>query len=157
MRYLALATDYDNTLAENGRVAQATWDALDRLRGSGRYAILVTGRELDDLLSVCPRTDIFARVVAENGGVLYDPATKQRTLLTDPPPPAFVAALRERGLEQFSVSQTLVATMKPNDEIALELIRELGLELHVVFNGDAVMILNPGVSKASGLLAAADA
>jgi hypothetical protein len=28
MRYLALATDYDNTLAENGRVAQATWDAL---------------------------------------------------------------------------------------------------------------------------------
>ncbi|MEW9582392.1 HAD hydrolase family protein [Paraburkholderia sp. DGU8] len=157
MRYLALATDYDNTLAENGRVAQATWDALDRLRASGRYAILVTGRELDDLLSVCPRTDMFARVVAENGGVLYDPATKQRTLLTDPPPPAFVDALRERGLEHFSVSQTLVATMKPNDEIALELIRELGLELHVVFNGDAVMILNPGVSKASGLLAAADA
>ncbi|SEJ16974.1 HAD family hydrolase [Paraburkholderia diazotrophica] len=154
MRYLALATDYDNTLAEHGSVADATWAALERLRESGRYPILVTGRELDDLMTVCPRLDMFSRVVAENGGVLFDPATKDKRLLADAPTQAFVDALRERGLEHFSVSETLVATMKPNEQIAFEAIRDLGLELNVVFNGDAVMILQPGISKASGLMAA---
>ena len=36
MRYLTLATDYDGTLAHDGRVNQTTLDALGRLRQSGR-------------------------------------------------------------------------------------------------------------------------
>ncbi|WP_225031004.1 HAD hydrolase family protein [Paraburkholderia sp. XV] len=157
MRYLALATDYDNTLAREGRVADSTWAALDRLRQSGRYLVLVTGRELDDLMTVCPRLDMFARVVAENGGILFDPSAGERRLLADAPPKQFVDALRARGLKHFSVSETLVAMMKPNEQIAFEVIRVLGLELHVVFNGDAVMVLQPGITKASGLRAALDA
>lgn len=92
MRFLAIATDYDNTLASDGRVADATWDALDRLRASGRQAILVSGREMDDLLAVCPRLDMFSRVVAENGGVLYTPSTGTRRLLA----PDRKSACRER-------------------------------------------------------------
>src|SRR3954462_8638281 len=46
MRYLALATDYDGTLATNGRVADSTLEALQKLRDSGRRLIMVTGREL---------------------------------------------------------------------------------------------------------------
>src|SRR3954454_18479822 len=63
MRYLALATDYDGTLAEQGRVRQQTVDALVRLRKSGRHAILVTGRELKDLESVFDGLGLFDRVV----------------------------------------------------------------------------------------------
>src|SRR4029450_10624204 len=48
MRYHALACDYDGTLAHNGRVNDETMAALERLRGSGRQLIMVTGRELDD-------------------------------------------------------------------------------------------------------------
>ena len=44
MRYLALATDYDGTLAEQGRVRPQAVEALVRLRESGRRAVLVTGR-----------------------------------------------------------------------------------------------------------------
>ena len=55
MRYLALATDYDGTLAADGRVAGDTVAALERLRASGRKLILVTGRELDDLGGSAPR------------------------------------------------------------------------------------------------------
>ena len=40
MRYLALATDYDNTLALEGRLSGAARAALERLRASGRRAIL---------------------------------------------------------------------------------------------------------------------
>jgi hydroxymethylpyrimidine pyrophosphatase-like HAD family hydrolase len=156
MRFVALATDYDNTIATDGKVAERTWSALERLRQSGRHLILVSGRELDDLKAVCPRLDLFSRVVAENGGVLYRPDRGERHLLAPAPPKAFVDALRKHGMRHFSVSETLVATMKPNEQIALEVIRDLGLDLHVVFNGDAVMILAPGVTKATGLRAALD-
>ena len=156
MRFMALATDYDNTLAFDGQVADATWDALDRLCESGRQVFLVSGRELDDLLAICPRIDLFTRVVAENGGVLYDPATRERRLLAPPPPPEFVEAMRAKGVRHLGVSETLVATMKPYDREALDAIRELGLDLHVVFNGDAVMVLAPGVTKGTGLTAALD-
>ncbi|CAB3721226.1 hypothetical protein LMG22037_04785 [Paraburkholderia phenoliruptrix] len=151
MRFFAIATDYDNTLACDGRVADSTWDALERLRASGRQAILVSGREMDDLLAICPRLDLFSRVVAENGGVLYTPSTGTRRLLAPPPPAAFVDELKSRGLRHFSVSETLVAMMKPAEQIALAAIRDLGLGLQIIFNGDAVMIVSPGISKASGL------
>ena len=50
MRYHALACDYDGTLASHGTVHPATIEALERLRKSGRKLILVTGRELPELL-----------------------------------------------------------------------------------------------------------
>src|SRR5438477_811893 len=59
VRYLALATDYDGTLAADGRVREKTLAALERLRKSGRRTILVTGRELEDLKTVFPRLDLF--------------------------------------------------------------------------------------------------
>ena len=43
MQYLVLATDYDGTLAQQGRVDEPTLAALGRLRRSGRKIILVTG------------------------------------------------------------------------------------------------------------------
>src|SRR5690242_12518676 len=103
MRYLALATDYDGTLATDGVVAEDAWQALRRLRASGRKLILVTGRELDDLRAICSPLDRFDRVVAENGGVLYAPATDERRLLAPPPPREFVQALRDRGVVHVSV------------------------------------------------------
>ena len=74
MRYLALATDYDGTLSSDDRVSEQAIRALERLRISGRRAILVTGRRLDDLLAVCSCVQLFDLVVAENGGIVYAPA-----------------------------------------------------------------------------------
>ncbi|MFP3589582.1 haloacid dehalogenase, partial [Paraburkholderia sp. SIMBA_055] len=84
-------------------------------------------------------------------GVLYTPSTGTRRLLAPPPPPVFVDELRRRGLHHFSVSETLIATMKPAGQIALAAIRDLGLGLQIIFNGEAVMIVSPDISKASGL------
>ena len=50
MRYLALCTDYDGTIARHGVVDLPTIDALARLRESGRKLIMVTGRELAELI-----------------------------------------------------------------------------------------------------------
>jgi hypothetical protein len=154
MRYLALCTDYDGTIARHGVVDDLTIDALARLRESGRKLVMVTGRELPDLFTVFQRLDLFDLVVAENGALLYNPQTKEEKPLCEPPPPAFVAALQARNVARLSVGRTIVATWEPHERDALEVIRDLGLELQVIFNKGAVMILPSGVNKATGLKAA---
>jgi hydroxymethylpyrimidine pyrophosphatase-like HAD family hydrolase len=153
MRYLALACDYDGTLAHHGRVDAATVAALERVRASGRKLLLVTGRQIDDLAQVFAEIDLFESVVAENGAVLYHPRTGEERPLAEAPPDAFVDALRRRYVP-LSVGRVVVATWEPHEREVLETIRDLGLELHVIFNKGAVMVLPAGVSKASGLAAA---
>ena len=154
MRYMALACDYDGTLARDGHVDEETVTALERVRSSGRLLLLVTGRELDDLLKVCPHTALFDYIVAENGAVLYVPATGTERLLGTRPPEAFVTALRGREVRPLSVGRVIVATWHPHENTVLETIRDLGLELQVIFNKGAVMVLPSGVNKATGLSAA---
>src|SRR5437879_1466823 len=115
MWYHALACDYDGTIAHHGRVDDETIAALLQLRDTGRRLILVSGRELRDLLGVCPQFELFDRIVAENGAVVYHPATREEKLLGEPPPESFVRALRERGVSPVSVGRVIVATWKPHE------------------------------------------
>jgi hypothetical protein len=151
-----LATDYDGTLAAQGTVRPETFESLARLRASGRRVILVTGRDIDDLQRVCPDLEVFDRIVAENGALLYRPQTRDEILLAEPPPPALAQKLRERKVSNLSEGRVVVATREPHQTDAIEAIRELGLELQVVFNKGAVMLLPSGVNKHTGLVAALD-
>jgi hydroxymethylpyrimidine pyrophosphatase-like HAD family hydrolase len=153
MHYLALATDYDGTLAEEGTVSPKTLDALQRLRRSGRKLVLVTGRELDELMRVFPEFEVFDAIVAENGALLYVPRPPREQPLATPPPPEFAAELRARGVTPMSCGRIIVATWQPHENTVLAVIREMGLELEVIFNKGAVMVLPSGVNKASGLVA----
>ena len=112
MYIISLATDYDGTLAHDGVVDQATVEALERLKRSDEL-LLVTSRELPDLIDVCPRLELFERVVAENGALLYDPTTKQERPLAPEPSPEFVARLRADGAAPLSVGRVIVATWEP--------------------------------------------
>jgi hydroxymethylpyrimidine pyrophosphatase-like HAD family hydrolase len=154
MRYHLLATDYDGTLATDGHVTPETLDALRAVLATGRRLVLVTGRDLDELLTVHPELEIFERVVAENGALLYRPATKEQRRLAEAPPPKFLAALRQRGVAPLTAGEVIVATREPHEATVLETIRDLGLELQVIFNKGAVMVLPAGVNKATGLMAA---
>ena len=154
MRYQVIATDYDGTIATHGVVDHDTIDALERLRKSGRQIVLVTGRELEDLLRIFPRAELFDRIVAENGAIVYNPSDRRVTQLGEPPPLALVDALRTRGVEPLSVGHVILSSWEPNEAAVLDEIRKLGLELQVIFNKGAVMVLPAGVNKASGLDAA---
>jgi len=151
---LALATDYDGTIARHGSVAPETIAALQRCKDSGRRLILVTGRELPDLKQVFPEIKLFDRVVAENGALVYDPASEEERTIARPPPAAFVERLEQRGVAPLSVGRAIVATWEPHETTVLEVVRDLGLELQIIFNKGAVMILPPGINKAAGLEAA---
>ena len=150
MRFVAFATDYDETLADHGRVVPSTEQALERLRASGRKLLLVTGRDLDDLMEVFPRLDLFDAVVAENGALLYLPARKQEQRLAEQPPPEFARALGRQGVP-ITTGRVIVATRVPHETTVLEEIRREGLELQVIFNKGAVMVLPSGVNKGTGL------
>jgi HAD superfamily hydrolase (TIGR01484 family) len=156
VRYLVLACDYDGTLAHDGIVDTETIGALERLAQSGRKLVLVTGRELDDLLQVFPGVKLFHRVVAENGGILYSPERRQSRTLAPPPPEALIRELKQRKIQPLSIGRVLTATWEPNHTAVLELIHELGLEYQVIFNKGAVMVLPSGVNKRTGLAAALD-
>ncbi len=150
----ALATDYDGTLATLGVVADATLEALRRLKASDRKLIMVTGRRLPDLMGVCPHLDLFDAVVAENGALLYWPELREERLLGDPPPAAFLAALRARHVTPLAVGRSIIATLESEAPAVLEAIHECGIEWQIIYNKESVMCLSPGVNKASGLMAA---
>ncbi len=154
MRFLALAADYDGTLATNGQVDEATLAALKRLRESGRKLLLVSGRHLDDLHTVFPQVDLFDYVVAENGALLYVPATKEEQVLGARPPEAFIQALQAQKVQPLGVGRVIVSTWEPHETTVLQTIRDLGLDLQIIFNKGAVMVLPSGINKASGLSAA---
>jgi hydroxymethylpyrimidine pyrophosphatase-like HAD family hydrolase len=153
MHYFAFACDFDQTLAHMGCVAASTLEALERLLASGRKLVLVTGRQLDDLQRIFPQLSLFERVVAENGAVLFHPQTGETKLLAEPPPQVFIDALHQRGVP-FSTGSVIVASEQPEDARILAAIRDLGLELQVIYNKGAVMVLPSGVNKSTGLLAA---
>ena len=151
MRYLALVTDYDGTLSSDGSVPEHVAHALARLRVSGRRAILVTGRRLDDLLAICPCASLFDLVVAENGAIVYDPASREETQLANPPSKLLVQRLQAHGVAPLEIGQVLVATHEPHRATVQDAIWELGLEAQVIGNRGAVMVLPAGINKATGL------
>ena len=62
--------------------------------------------------------------------------------------------LRQRGVQPLELGQVIIATWRPHETAALKTIRDLGLDLQIIFNEEAVMLLPAGVNKATGLSAA---
>lgn len=151
MRFLALATDYDGTLASQGVVDARTISALERLRATGRKLLLVTGRELHELKEVFARLDLFDSVVAENGALLFSPATGQERPLADPPPELLVKAFHARGVSPLSVGRVIVATLQSQEVGVRVVLASLGLPYHAILNKDSLMVLPTSMNKATGL------
>jgi HAD superfamily hydrolase (TIGR01484 family) len=156
MRYHVLATDYDGTIAWQGKVDNETIEALQKCKASSRKLILVTGRELDELLTIFPKYDLFDLIVAENGAIIFDPASKEEILLGEKPPENFINELKQKNVTPLSVGRVIVATWEPYEAMVLQAIHNAGIEYQVIFNKGAVMVLPPGINKATGLQEALD-
>jgi hydroxymethylpyrimidine pyrophosphatase-like HAD family hydrolase len=153
MKFDVLATDYDGTIAYDGVVDDATVEALMRARDASLRLVLVTGRELTDLFRTFPHPALFDLIVAENGAVLYHPATQTVDVIASSPPSALLDRLKKDHVP-LSVGHSIVATVEPYEHKVLTAIRDLGLEWHVIFNKGSVMALPAEVTKATGLAAA---
>lgn len=151
-----LACDYDNTLATRGVASAATVSALRSVAASGRRLVLVTGRVLAELSEVFPDLDLFDRVVAENGGLVWQPATGRERLLGPEVPDVLVAELRAADVQPLGVGRVICATVVENEARALAAVSRSGVDRRAIRNKDSLMLLPFGVDKAAGLDAALD-
>jgi hydroxymethylpyrimidine pyrophosphatase-like HAD family hydrolase len=152
-KYAALATDYDGTIASDGRVDERTVAALARARASGVRLLLITGRELGHLFDVFEHHTVFDFIVAENGAVLFDVAAQVTEDLGTAPPLSLLSLLATESVP-VSVGRSIVATSERYERVVRAAIRDLALEWHVILNKGSLMALPANVSKASGLEAA---
>lgn len=150
MHLKILACDLDGTLAEQGRVAAATWDYLRQAREAGLTLMLVTGRRLETFAAEGPFAEVFEAIIAENGAAIYFPRNDSVILPFGRVEPNVVRRLEaldiplERGI-------AIVATWVPHDEAVLTVLRDMGGSATMDYNKGAVMVLPPGATKGTGL------
>jgi len=154
MRYVALAAGFDGTLARDGRCDERCIEALRALAATGRKLILVTGRELRELLEIFPESRLFDYVVAENGAVMHRPATRESEILAQAPPEILLQELHRRHVTPLTVGSSIVRTVQANEAEVSAALRKLQLDFQLVTNPGALMMLPAGVNKASGVWAA---
>src|SRR5579862_8627013 len=115
MYYVALALDYDGTIATDGQVDEPTVTALRQVKESSRRLILVTGRELPDLKKAFSELRLFDYVIAENGALMFLPESGEEKVLAPPPDEAFIERLKQLKVEPLSIGRSIVATWQPNE------------------------------------------
>lgn len=153
MRYVVLAAGFDGTLARDGRCDERCINVLRELSATGRKLILVTGRELRRLLEIFPEARLFDYIVAENGAVLHRTATRQSEILGQAPPEILLQELRRRQVTPLRVGSSIISTAAKYFESVREALRKLKLHMdyELVTNDDTLLILPPGIDKASGM------
>jgi hydroxymethylpyrimidine pyrophosphatase-like HAD family hydrolase len=150
MKLSAVALDYDGTIARDGLLDPDVLRAITRLRAHGITILLVTGRILDDLKRLNTDLHFVDVIVAENGAVVEFPDSGHSTCLGEPPPAAFLDALRREQIV-FAVGRSIVDIDAGEAERVLRIIRQLELPLALVFNRSRLMVLPQAISKATGL------
>jgi hydroxymethylpyrimidine pyrophosphatase-like HAD family hydrolase len=111
---------------------------------------MVTGRELSDLFSTFGHSTLFDRIVAENGAVVYDPASDAVDVHAPPPPRSLIDRLTDLDVP-LSIGRSILATVEPHDVEVKVALQELRLSWQIVYNKGAVMVLPSNVTKATGL------
>jgi hydroxymethylpyrimidine pyrophosphatase-like HAD family hydrolase len=145
-----LACDYDGTGAANGRLAPEIEAVLRAARSLGFVTLLVTGRVLEDLHAADVAFAAFDAVVAENGAIVWFPATNHTIQLGTPPPDRFLAELRALNVA-YHTGAVVVGTWDRHASDVLRVIRRFGMASQLIFNREAMMVLPSGVDKAAGV------
>ena len=152
MDYLALATDGDGTLIRSGHMSRNTLAALRRWKQAGGKLILVTGETVSQLADF-PHLELVDRIVAENGALIVGQHGTIKRKFGKPPPRRLMDSLAQAGIKAQRGRLILQAQLDDEHSIA-EVLRELKSDWKLVRNRHQLMVLPPGVDKATGLIQA---
>jgi hypothetical protein len=111
---------------------------------------LVTGRVHEEVETLCADLSMFDAVVAENGAVVCLPGEQRTIHLAKPPPEHLFRALLARSIP-FHAGAVVVGTWDRHAAEVLEVIRQLAIDLQLIFNREAMMLLPSGLNKALGV------
>jgi hydroxymethylpyrimidine pyrophosphatase-like HAD family hydrolase len=146
----ALVCDLDGTGAGNGQLFLEVAAALAAARAQGFVTMLATGRVFAEVQALCPDLSVFDAVVAENGAIVWLPARQRTIQLGQPPPQEFLGALQARGIP-FHVGAVVVGTWEQHAGAVLSLARQFAIDVQLIFNRGAMMLLPSSVNKATGV------
>ncbi|MCZ6613550.1 MAG: HAD family hydrolase [Thaumarchaeota archaeon] len=151
-----IVCDFDRTLTDEDLTPSVeAFAAIRDAKGLGLRFIVVSGRQLDFLLSIEEVNQLADAVVAENGAIAYELSTSKKLSPFVKEAKIIKHAFQKSGLRflQFDVMTSLsisyVSAVK-------ELIAKNKLQADIHFNVDSIMVLPLGVTKASGLSLALD-
>jgi hydroxymethylpyrimidine pyrophosphatase-like HAD family hydrolase len=150
MHLTVVATDLDGTLARQGMVDPATWQALHEAKAAGLRLVLVTGRALHTFTPTDAYAEAFDAIVAENGAVVYFPRRDIVVIPFGQLDSQLIAAFERRSIP-FERGLAIIATHVPHDVAVLDVIRSLSGGVTVEYNRGAVMVLPAGATKGTGL------
>jgi hydroxymethylpyrimidine pyrophosphatase-like HAD family hydrolase len=150
VKFLAVAMDYDGTIARDGVLDSRVREAIAALRAQNIVVLIVTGRILEDLRQVAGDLHFVDAVIAENGAVIEFTDSGYSRILGSPPPVSFLNALQREGI-RFKAGQSIVETDASEAPRLLAILRGLELPLILVFNRGRVMVMPQAISKATGL------
>ncbi len=153
MHIKILALDLDGTLAEHDAVHKKTLKALYRAKDAGMVLILVTGRQLEPLPGIGPFDELCEAIVAEDGAVVYFPASDSILLPFGQLAPEVVTQLDELGIP-LEKGMAIAATNVPHDQKVMKVLSDTGYPATIEYNKGAVMVMPPGATKGTGLLMA---
>jgi hydroxymethylpyrimidine pyrophosphatase-like HAD family hydrolase len=151
VRYVVLAAGFDGTLARDGRCDERSLGVLRALAASGRKLVLVTSRELRDLLDIFPEARLFDYLVVENGAVVHRPSTRESAILAHAPPETLIHELRRLQVSPLAVGSSIISTDNSNREIVEGAVRKLRLDCDLLQNDRGLSVLPTGVNKATGV------
>src|SRR5688572_16113234 len=151
MRFFALAAGFDGTLARDGRYDERGIEALKALSATGRKLILVTARELRELLEIFPEARVFDFIVAENGAVMHRPATRESQILAQAPSEILLQELQRRGVVPICAGSSIIKTAVHHESEVRAAVQKLDLDCQLILNDSSLIVLPSGVNKASGV------
>ena len=98
MKFLALALDYDGTIAVHDVLDDKVRQAIAELRAKDIFVLIVTGRILDELRRVAGDLHFVDAVVAENGAVIEFTDSQYSRAFALPHSETFLDALRRENI-----------------------------------------------------------
>lgn len=145
-----LVTDVDRTITTPELIVRdETRERFAQLRDAGVRVVLATGRSLEQLEEMRLVSEADA-IVAENGGVTLVGPFGTPHLHDDAFAPRAQAALGPLA-GSFSWRQVIASGPRKLAEDAHQALEASGISHDLSFNEDEVMLVPPGVDKASGV------
>ena len=146
----ALACDLRGTIADGERIGPRMRETLERVRQADVRLILVTARAFFELTRACDCLALFDAVVAENGAVLYFPASATLRDHELPVPGRLSAELDRRGIEH-EVGRVTIAVGQRDEAALRDVLAGADITRDVVRDRERVILVPAGVSKGSGV------
>ncbi|MCK4809115.1 MAG: glycosyltransferase [Candidatus Aenigmarchaeota archaeon] len=152
----AIITDYEQTITDKIPADDFNETDIDRgmlrsMRKLNIDLILATGRNIRYVKKMCKRFTGWRCIVAENGAVIYFPATKKTITINTYYMTRAKKIIKNLNLPGTMAGKVIVRARAVDEQIIKEKLGKLNEKVSIIKNADEIMIVPINVDKGLGL------